>query len=1109
MPGLDHQQVWLQLEAQSSPQGYCTGVLSLLEAEFRALALLALADWERLELVDPELFPALGGLQRPSWGSWNFLLQSLRTARKAQLRSARHETRERLERARVLTSVLTLLDSNASTDELAAAQPLAKHRGDKARLKRVGDLLALPIALRNQLAHFPPAGDAEWETVRAVLMPLAQQRAASPLLILTENSEWPSPWFIVDNDIVLAFNGADKDLVPSYASPSVRGPSEAPERAGVFVQSLQRMLGRADQQATTFHRLLAQLAPEDVRGVVLGDFLVGAPVGKGGFATVHVGRQLSTGRKVAIKLLNDGLGDDARTRFQQEAAFLSRVNDPAVVGVISYGEDAWSVPRFVDLKEESWFQELSRGSAIKTYIALEWIDGETLEQLYQRMYVEKSQERAALATIRTWFRDAAVALTAVHAAGLIHRDIKPANFMIDRDGRLRLMDFGIARSDDENRTLMTSTGYALGTPPYMSPEQLRAHDADAEVGPATDVYSLCATFYELVTGIRLFAHDRVNADTVKSKKLHGDTPLKPTRVVKDVPWELDTILLGGLEADVADRYPSASALARDIERWERDEAIEYRKPSLLRRAQLAYRRNRSMARLAAAFVAVLVVGTSFYITSVTNARDRADASARIAQQEKTRAEDRADLVTLAQARLFMRTDATRAAALVRDLGAKHWREVRAVAAGARAAGIASSLPASHETTTIDFDSTGKRILVAGSDGVVRLYDLSTKKIAVLARLTDAVRARFVRDEYAIVFSKYSINIVTLSSGERSTVPITGSVEVLTSAGDRVYWADSDGQVSSVSISEHPYRVERVELDEPVHELSASPDGAWLVLGGRNHCLLLDLLRSTPAQIITAGNVRSIAWTPDSEHLALLVDDYAMQIEVKPEPIIFQRWTVGTSRDARVIAGNLWTLTPSGVVDDRLGGHRRDIQLGLSMAETTLGAVAVPDKAGNVFVLSPYNDVVLTSPAPAEPLAFAASARSPYVVTAIPDRLLVWDVTQSLPARLSPSEIEEAQTATRADAGELHVSVTRDGSVELRDTSAKQSWTLAEGRFVSAVFSKDGRRVFGQTSGESVGWDVVLPQDVSSTKSWLQTLTNARVGEDSQLGWDDTIVAEHK
>src|SRR5205823_3680331 len=116
-----------------------------------------------------------------------------------------------------------------------------------------------------------------------------------------------------------------------------------------------------------------------VRGVVLGDFLVGPPVARGGFAVVHVGRQLSTGRKVAIKLLHDGLDDDARLRFQQEAAFLSRLAHPSIVGVISHGEDAWSVPRLVDLTAEPWFAELARGAAIKTYIALEWIDGKTLE----------------------------------------------------------------------------------------------------------------------------------------------------------------------------------------------------------------------------------------------------------------------------------------------------------------------------------------------------------------------------------------------------------------------------------------------------------------------------------------------------------------------------------------------------------------------------------------------------------------------------------------------------------------------------------------------------------------------------------------------------------
>jgi serine/threonine protein kinase/WD40 repeat protein len=671
------------LQSATTPQAFCTRALAILEWDFRAMALLALADWQQLDIVEPELFAAIGGLQRPSWGTWNFLLQSLRTARKAQLRSGRPDVRARIEKARTLKLVLARLDATASPEVLEAARPLAKLLGDKTRLKRLGDVLALPIALRNQVAHFPPMQDTEWLAMRAALEPLVELHASTSSQGFYPEHDWPAPWFFVENDEVWSFNGADKDLAPSYAAITGTRPKVEAERTASFVHALETLLGRTDHQATSFHRLLARLAPDDIRGVVLGDFLVGAPVGRGGFSTVHVARQLSTGRKVAIKLLHDGLGEDARARFQQEAEFLSRVTSPAVVGVISHGEDAWSVPKFVDLKDEPWFQELTRSSAIKTYMALEWIDGQTLEQIYESVHVAKSTPAPALDVLGRWFHEAAVALAAVHAAGLVHRDIKPGNLMIDSESRVRLMDFGIARSDDDNRTLMTTTGSRLGTPPYMSPEQIRAADAEAEVGPASDLYSLSATFYELITGHRLFGHDRESLETVKTKKLRGELPEAPRYFVKDLPWELETILIGGLQNQVADRYKSAAAMAADLKHWQRNESIEYRRPTLGRRALLAYRRHRVVTNIVAmAAVALMAVGT-LYIRNVRAARNEAE-------HERDTAVARSDDLTLTQAEHALDSDPSKTLAWLKELSPRfsRWDDAREVAKEARLRGVA-------------------------------------------------------------------------------------------------------------------------------------------------------------------------------------------------------------------------------------------------------------------------------------------------------------------------------------------------------------------------------------------------------------------------------------
>ena len=606
--------------------------LALLEAELRETALLALADLDAHGVSSPELFHAVAGLQRPTWGSWNGLVAALRNARKSVLRSGTPADRGLDLGAVVLARLVAAMDEGLPapwTGRVAALAELTRSQlGSRPRL---GAVLALPITLRNRIAHDMPSEASFWESAAAALRPLLQLHAeVAPLAAVRGEAPRIAPWFL-DAGEPHAFNGVAHDFAIVYVSR--RGASvTSMEAAPAILQAFARLLGKADVQERDLRKLLARLAPEEMKGVVLGDYLVGRTVGEGGFATVHVGRQLSTGRRVAVKILRDGLAEDAKARFQQEAAFLSRFNHPHVVGVIGHGEDAWSAPRDVSLSDEPWFQRFSKTAPIKTYIALEWIDGSTLEDLYK-----KETLRATPRVATEWFAQAAEALTLVHSAGLVHRDVKPGNLMVTEQGTVKLMDFGIARSRGESRTIVTTAGRAIGTPAYMSPEQLRAQDAEASVGPASDIYSLCATFYELFTGRRLYRHDTDDAKTVETRKLSGEMPERPRALVRGLSWELETILLGGLQPDVADRYASAEALERDLRRFLDDEAIQYRRPSLARRMRLGYRRNRTLANVVATALVALGLATAIFIVNVTRERDRANDNARRADVEKANA----------------------------------------------------------------------------------------------------------------------------------------------------------------------------------------------------------------------------------------------------------------------------------------------------------------------------------------------------------------------------------------------------------------------------------------------------------------------------------------
>lgn len=643
------------LSMSTEPESFVRNALQSLEADFRQMALIALADWEQTGLVSPDIFEAVGLLQRPSWGMWNGLISSLKKARKSVLRTAGEMEREKLDQAKALQGVLELFDTRLDEATINAIQPLAKFcrvtLEDKAR---VGQILSLPITVRNRMVHDIPSDPKWWENAAAALKPLIEYCAVNKHTDFSQNQDcYSPPWFIEDDDQIWSFNGLEKDNSVMYVSSNgktIHSEEYGPE----IMKSFQRLLGKTEIQESNFRKLLSKLAPEEVKGVLIGDYLVGKPIGTGGFATVHIARQLSTGRKVAMKLLRDGMSEEVKMRFKQEAQYLSQFRNPQIVTVYGYGEEPWSKPRAFSLSDEVWFKEFSKTAQVKAFIALEWINGQSLEKQFSLI----QQTRPSIYAITRWFEQAANALVTVHSAGLIHRDVKPSNLMLTEDGRIVLLDFGVARSQQDVRTLVTATGQSFGTPAYMSPEQIRAVDADAEVGPHTDIYSLCATFYELYSGERLYDHDTESPDSVKLRKLKGEHPKVN---IRGLPWELRTILIGGLELEVTDRFETMSDLARDLRHFLDNEPIRYRKPSLLRRANLGYRRNRVVSNLLISFLVIACIGVWLYVKDVKaerkiaeDNRDLANEKSILANLQKSRAEENYKLARETVDRFFTR-----------------------------------------------------------------------------------------------------------------------------------------------------------------------------------------------------------------------------------------------------------------------------------------------------------------------------------------------------------------------------------------------------------------------------------------------------------------------
>ncbi len=278
----------------------------------------------------------------------------------------------------------------------------------------------------------------------------------------------------------------------------------------------------------------------------LGDYRLLRRIGRGGMGVVYEAWERSMDRRVALKVLPPAAAADDRAfqRFLREAKTAGRLSHPNVVPVYGAG-----------VKDDT------------PYFAMQLIDGETLAQVLRKEPPAPDAYQAHCLRMAGAFADAAAGLHHAHSKGVVHRDIKPSNLILDREGRLRILDFGLARL--EGQESVTQSGDFVGTPLYMSPEQARRRKI--AVDHRTDVYSLGATLYEMLTWRPPF-RGRDNEDTL-SQIIERD-PVGPRKLNPRVPQDLETIVLKCLRKEPVDRYGTAEALGQDLWRFIRGDPVE-------------------------------------------------------------------------------------------------------------------------------------------------------------------------------------------------------------------------------------------------------------------------------------------------------------------------------------------------------------------------------------------------------------------------------------------------------------------------------------------------------------------------------------------------------
>ena len=252
------------------------------------------------------------------------------------------------------------------------------------------------------------------------------------------------------------------------------------------------------------------------------------PLGTGGMATTYLARDLVLDRPVAVKILRAD-SSDAReeARFAREARAAAAVSHPNVVQLYDAGRDG----------------ELR-------YLVLEWVDGGDLAHLIRERAPLPVDEAVLLAL------DVLNGLAAIHRAGIVHRDVKPANVLLDRHGRAKLTDFGIARRADD--PTLTGPVDLLGTAAYVAPERIQGQPATA----ASDLYAVGVLLYELLTGRLPFPGQA--PDELLAQHLHT-VPVSPRRWRRDIPPALEQVVLRALAKEPELRYRSAEAMAAALQ----------------------------------------------------------------------------------------------------------------------------------------------------------------------------------------------------------------------------------------------------------------------------------------------------------------------------------------------------------------------------------------------------------------------------------------------------------------------------------------------------------------------------------------------------------------